>query len=480
MKTLFLVVFLVTSISSFAFGETVNCVQVANSWFIKNSAGKIIGSAANGFANEAHCKETIAISLHGDLVCGWNDHKYQPYNIKNGIAIGSAGKPQDYYEGSADCGAETKMQPLQSEAVCGWGGGYYHPFNLLTGRRIGGDGGYGWKTMQECVRDSVSQAKSGLICGWAGAYFLYNMDGKLVSSRFFSGDACHSFLKMAAEKGPVFLKALKENESSVKVPEKPLPFVSDTPDETVGFTEWKKCSTAAHAFHMTKNVDGFIVPECSPDTLYSWGGTDKLKWYADTLKDGSAWPEKLPRALFTSHSAAGSFGYGQVPLRFKIKPHVKIKLAYNLAGFTCADHVNSGFIKSEDLKTTIIGRVNNRSDGFSFMEYIICSANVIESWSYVSKEHFDEILKDYNWMTTKDFKDWDAYSKRSGKDDFVGNNVDANELGTDFRPEAYAHRMSFLRFLTENSFGQVSAPAGAADAKAKHFQTAKPIYFNPK
>lgn len=98
------------------------------------------------------------------------------------------------------------------------------------------------------------------------------------------------------------------------------------------------------------------------------------------------------------------------------------------------------------------------------------------------KEHYDEILRDHNWMTTQNYYYWEGYSKSNGVDDYIGNTIDntleANR--TNFSMNSFTRRMTFLKALTASGVGQVLSPKNATEVSVRnHFKTAKPIYFNP-
>ena len=217
--------------------------------------------------------------------------------------------------------------------------------------------------------------------------------------------------------------------------------------------------------------------------MYAWGGFEKLMWFIKNLPNGKSWPKRFERSLFTTQSPVATFGYGRVPLRFKIRDDIKMKLLISprYGEYLCEDLIKNKNrnVKSEEIYNTIFVRTEIQSSGFSFQEYIICSPQIIESWSYLTEEHFDEMLKDFKWATTKDYRDWEGYAKQSGREEFIGNQVDSISYKTDFSQGAFNARMNFIRLLTESKMGAIHFPDTAEiPSSEQHFKTANPIYFN--
>ncbi|HND84177.1 MAG TPA: hypothetical protein PLU50_00150 [Pseudobdellovibrionaceae bacterium] len=303
-------------------------------------------------------------------------------------------------------------------------------------------------------------------------YYLENSDGEIISAAIKKETEC------------LALAELMEHSSKRLTPKSKEPSYFDIngPDESIGFP-LKKCEVKKYNYHLVKSEDGYLLDECAPDTLYSWGGADKAKWFRENLSDGKQWPSLLPRSLYTIFSPAGSFGYGIIPLRFKIKPGVRFMLVVNPPTSKCEEFKQENIISSsQELRNTIITRLIIRNGGFSFLEHIICSPEVIESWSYGYTYHYDEILADHDWITTHHFYHWESYSKQDGKDKYLDANIDKDSYGTDFSLNAFRERMAFLKSVGAARLGYLAAEAGEdyRQKRQNHFRTQKPIYFNPE
>ncbi len=259
-------------------------------------------------------------------------------------------------------------------------------------------------------------------------------------------------------------------------------FEDAQPDVTKS-VQLERCQVPEHRYHITKSKDGYIIPECTPDTLYSWGNWSKTAWFFNNLPANAEW-KTFPRSLFTTPSAAATFGYGPIPLRFKVKPNVKFRLIVNntTAG-NCNDYVKTGLVKKSEFDNTVFVRLELRNDGVSFADYIICSGAVLESWSFLRPEHYDEISLDYQVMTGQHFYKWEGYSKQQGHDDFLNNTLDV-QMGTDFTLQTYSDRVHFIRTAAALGLGKIFFQGQASENKprkdADHFKTNHGNYFNPK
>lgn len=296
-------------------------------------------------------------------------------------------------------------------------------------------------------------------------------NGAVISQDFKSVADCNGLLSLLRRQAAstTYLNSRKNRDLTIG-------FLQATSFSGIGFPQKLNCEVKSQRYHLTHNKDGYITPECTPEVLYSWGGFDKLNWFVNNLGN-SKWPHQLPRSLFTTSSAAATFGYGPVAIRIKVKPSVRFRLVVSPSGNTCEHYISEGYLTSQNLSNTIIARLDLRDDGLSFMEYAICSGGVIESWSYGMPEHFDEILRDHHWMTTKHFYQWEAYAKRNGVDKYLDNDLDttSTKYKAVYSLEVLQARIGMLRALTNDGFGQVLAPS--AQARARHFRITKPNYF---
>ncbi|HWU43056.1 MAG TPA: hypothetical protein VN132_06450, partial [Bdellovibrio sp.] len=391
--------------------EHVHCQQNSQGWFVTNAQGKIVGSDY-GFDNRDMCKET-ANTQTGNLVCTWNGKGYQAYNVETNAALGDADISHHFDEVS-ECHNMIQKQKKDSQFACAWSGHYYIPYNRADNTPTSNDN-TGWEKSEECVSDAVNTSYKDLVCGWVGETALINGEGEIISKDFKAYDECKSLLNIlrSANANTKIINGISSETTEA--------FQNGNPNEKIGFPQ-KSCEVKADRYHLTKtDKNGYITSECTPEILYSWGGFDKLEWYIDNLGTKKSWPQKLPRSLYTVPSAAATFGYGQISLRFKIKKDVKFKLLRNPSTNDCNGLVSAHLAKTSEFDNTIFARLNI-DDGLSFLEFILCSSSPIESWSFGRPENYDEILRDYNWMTTQNYYQWEAYSKQNGVDVFLNSN----------------------------------------------------------
>jgi hypothetical protein len=463
-----------------AYGGTTTCKQVGKNWFVVNAKGTIVGSTQYGYNTQEFCLTSVATEKNG-VVCSWNDSKFQPYNVELATPLGTPEK-ENQYERLEDCSTLVALHEKEQLHFCAWNGKYFVPYNRKTNKTVSDDT-HGWTDAKDCVEQSVASSTDQLICGWNQLPTLYAADRTPIASTFKNMEDCNGFINslrlLSNPKLPT--KIIENTKLATKTKEVPLAaFNNGKPDEKVGMSI--DCAVKEHFYFHTKSKDGYILPECAPDTLYSWGGFDKVAAYLHNLPDGKPWPEALPRTLFATPSAASTFGYGTVPLRFKIKPGVKFKLFVQPGADTCESFVSKGLMIAKEFQDTIPVRLDSTAAGNFFLEFSICTPTVIESWSFGTKEHFDEIIKDHIWMTTQHYYKWEAYYKIGKVDQYLNTDIDAGSLKTDFSEAALKSRMAFIKTITRSKMGQVFVPAGvdAKTLKANHFTTKHPIYFNPQ
>lgn len=449
---------------SFAAPLSVSCRWNGEHWILVNTQNVVIGKQ-NSFSDQATCEESKA-TRKGNLICGWNGQYDQIYNLENGVGIGEG------YNDVSQCGSILKAQSgsPNNSFICSWNGSYYAPFVRASGQLVSGSR-TGWLDYTECYQKSVLKSHQTLICGWNGMPVLYSIEGKPISTDFKSMEDCNGLLELMKRNGASTHAVTGDLNSNLQEG-----FTRAESFQEVGFP-MKICEVKEHRYHLTKNEAGYLTKECSPEVLYSWGSFDKLQWFTNNLNDKKKWVSPLPRGLFTTPSAAGTFGYGPIAIRLKIKPSARFKLLVSPPFSTCDDYVSGRQIKAAEYQNTIIVRLDLRSDGYSFADYTVCSPEVIESWSYGTKEHFDEILRDHNWMTTQHYYNWDAYVKLNGVDKYLDNTLDNSwaENSTTYSLEVIQRRMSLQRALIEGGFGEIlfNNPAN----KQKHFKITKPNYF---
>lgn len=182
---------------------------------------------------------------------------------------------------------------------------------------------------------------------------------------------------------------------------------------------------------------------CDVDTVYSWGSLAKLETLKATLRDRSKWQgEPNPgRMLSTLFSAVGSYAYGPIPVRLKLKPS--------------AAHVNPRG------------------------EHTIRDGSEIESWSFGAPEHYDEIVRDY--LRYKSGNIWYGYAltralTNTNRDQLF---FDAPLDGHAFREEALKSSMMQMVETILRGEGRIYYADGACRNQKLAFATKYPSYINP-
>lgn len=161
------------------------------------------------------------------------------------------------------------------------------------------------------------------------------------------------------------------------------------------------------------DAEGFVDPECVPKILYSWGDWKRLKWLQ--LRLGAfGWGDRIliGQPLFVARSPVATFGFGSFderggyPMRVELAPGVRFRvLGVNTPWPDCA--------RVPDPANTVYIRALGSYDGarpwgdYAAEDFMICSSAVIRSWSYGTKESYDEIVRDVRKAIAG--TDWDGY-----------------------------------------------------------------------
>ena len=132
------------------------------------------------------------------------------------------------------------------------------------------------------------------------------------------------------------------------------------------------------------NKIGDISPECRPDVLYSWGPPEKVVSLTNTLHQGQRW-SGTPNpgghsGVYATLSASATFNYGVIPIRIKLK---------NGVSFRSSD---------SDIPPNMVMYESRRH----FNDFLIEDARVIDSWSYGTAEHYDEVVEDILRIVSND------------------------------------------------------------------------------
>lgn len=208
--------------------------------------------------------------------------------------------------------------------------------------------------------------------------------------------------------------------------------------------------------------DGYLTKECSPDTLYSWGPPAKITTLKQTMADGKAWqgplnPKSQSGLLFTSASAVSTYPFGVAGVRIKLKPGVRTKLT----GW--AHHENGVVALNNDWA----------------QDYVLSDASLVESWSYGTPEHYDEIVRDIlRFASGKTAMHWSAKQQPTGTG--VARLFSYGLVDNQPNDEATlkATLLGMIKIILSGQ-GQIQYADGACRNRAQHFATDHPSYMNP-
>ncbi len=228
-------------------------------------------------------------------------------------------------------------------------------------------------------------------------------------------------------------------------------------DSTVGF-EWRNCIDDLEGGHPIRALE--TNSACRGDTFYSWGSLKKI----DSLKSVMGikpWQNKM-QALYLARTPIGSFGYGLYAVRVKVRADVQWKrIDYGVTPCSTGDIDKTIFFRTKQVYES------------SLFDIIICSPQVIESWSYGTKEHYDEIVKDVEWTINKKRSE-DITEMYINDPKFLNaQGID----GMDFRIEGITSRLKAHLKISQENTGEVFAHP-LLKSKHEHFLTNYSIYFN--
>lgn len=199
-----------------------------------------------------------------------------------------------------------------------------------------------------------------------------------------------------------------------------------------------------------------------PDTLYSW---TKIEWARGRFE--SLQVEKwqgMWRPLFLTRAPLSSYPYGDVSLRIKLRAGIKFKREKT--------HCEVPVAEAESTIYMFSGMMN---------EFLICSPKVIESISISTKEHYDEMVRDY--LQHKLNPESASYYMRIGnsKDNGFFNSHEICPDSVCYKEEKLISNLKITLQLISNNRSQIlfnpDLPAIKRTVK-EHFSTTSPIYFN--
>lgn len=239
-------------------------------------------------------------------------------------------------------------------------------------------------------------------------------------------------------------------------------------DDTVGF-EWRDCRDPKYSNHPVHEKNGVLMEECEGDTFYSWGPQIKLDNIRKWMGDGD-WEESF-RPLFMARTPIGSFGYGPVSLRIKLRDDL-------VWSRSARAHDSCNSVDRDGKMNTAFYRTMSMY-GSHLLDIIICSPHTVHSWSHGTKEHYDEIIKDYWWTLQSKAREnlYEMYINNYNRL-LTHSSVD----GKDFRISTLNSYILIHLEKALNGEGEIFVNPAFRDGfyREDHFSTEYPIYFNER
>jgi hypothetical protein len=220
---------------------------------------------------------------------------------------------------------------------------------------------------------------------------------------------------------------------------------------------------------------GVFEQKCLPDTLYSWDSLIKVQELKNSIGRGISWAPYL-KTLFMTRSPLASHGYGQLPIRIKLKKGVHWKESL----WGCDQENNQAESDSVQRKPEYKNTVYFRSNS-NFFDFAICSSDVIESWSYGLEESYDELLKEY-FFTERYPELSESLFDRYARNVQLGNPfTDLLIDQLDFSFETFREKIPLIHAITTNKKGELFCQPTRRNSdcsQKEHFRTVTPIYYN--
>jgi hypothetical protein len=442
-----------------------------------------------GWPTEDACKAQIRVE--NGFVCASSGPSFAPYNVATGAVM--AVRPR-LWSGTTMDACWEMVRTYKDGLLCAWTGFGYAPFNASTGALIGGV--QQSNVLDTCVEKLVQDR--GRVCSWdddAKKPAVFTIDGTNQTATFGVFDTqaeCAGYLPRydhVEDANARLFPASGIDLTSAGAYTKYLVPWSQTP-VTAGFDAYKACVNPKNDGHL--NTDARvsaghyeIVPQCRFDTLYLWSPKNKLDWFTRNMGPGvTSWPHGFfddahrPRPLFSTTSPSSSFGYGDYPMRLKIKPGVVYRSIEDELLKLDASADCSSWIPESEWDHTILVRYFTNSIGGSGLDYILCGAGPIESWSYSTQNHYDEVVRDLLWQSTHAPTEYANYYKIQGKPQLFDLTLDQHEFSRDVMKDR------LMRLLRDSRVAQPATnlfvnPDLRVAADDDHFKSRFPVYYRP-
>jgi hypothetical protein len=232
-------------------------------------------------------------------------------------------------------------------------------------------------------------------------------------------------------------------------------------------------------FYGTPNENRFRK-ECAPDVLYSWQKSSKI-----SITQLKTHPIPNKKFIYTWRTPLGSFGYGDILIRIKLKKDVRFKWIRQNAPFACPqiDQEDTVYVHTFEFGFFLVTGV----------EYILCSKGPVQSWSVGQKGSQMEAQNELQFLQENLFnfpQPFDSYalgfrrSRLLPREVFYDSNPffitwDTN-LGTDWKMSTLHNRINSIYQIQNSSNSFLSCHENQSCSLKKHFQTLLPSYFKLK
>jgi hypothetical protein len=220
---------------------------------------------------------------------------------------------------------------------------------------------------------------------------------------------------------------------------------------------------------------GTFLPQCAPDTLYNWMKPEYVEKHVQSKESGRQQCLKVYGAHFAWRTPLGSHGYGRDSIRIKLKSDTKFFLIDDLQR-EC-DYLKAQY--PEIYKKTVWAAHHVGLNGYH--EYLICSMNVVDSWSTGTSEHLLEMENEAAWIKKEIRNGTSHYDKLNrsikhlayeGAIDSI-DNVDWSEASLEKAFELHREKIKTKR---DRLFSCTKQPPD----RNFHFSTNHPNYFNAR
>ncbi len=237
-----------------------------------------------------------------------------------------------------------------------------------------------------------------------------------------------------------------------------------------GFGDWAQCMVGNDNNNPTKsNSSGELLPICQPDTLYTWGPYIKVLTFMRAAgPTKNSWNSPFIMPVFAHINPVATFGYGETPIRIKLKKDTQYVLGNENSPLDCSENKwrNSIQVKSWKYK------------GQTGVDYILCSPGPIESWSIGTKRHYDEIIASELWNLSAEAAHksdkWISYVVRGGNNLLFNTGLD----GHDWTVFTYLNYLKTFYNFAQKEPGLIVYAPKVSPSSADHFSSKNHTYWH--